>query len=132
MIPKDITFLVIDDYETIRNMVVESLRREGFSGTINTATNGREAVNLLEKSDSNYQFVICDYMMPELDGLGVLQHTRGMDKYKNIPFLMLTAEKERTKIMNCLKSGASNYLMKPWNPKVLKEKIEFCWGKHNS
>ena len=124
------TFLVVDDYESIINMVKSNLRENGFDGKIITASNGKEAKNLLEQG-AEVDFIICDFVMPEMNGAALLQWVRSQTKYQNLPYLMLTANQDRASIMECLKGGASNYLLKPWGPENLLAKIKYCWEKHH-
>lgn len=131
MAPLDINFLIVDDYEPNLNMLTKSLREMGFTGNIASAVDGKEALILINDDSNKFDFFICDFVMPEVNGLGVLVGTRALDLYKNAPFLMLTAEADRNTIMSCIKAGSSNYLMKPWAPESLLEKIHFCWDKHN-
>ncbi len=127
MTPRNINFLIVDDYKTITNMVTKFLKDEGFHGEFFTAANGKEALELLDQKEIKIDFIISDYQMPEMDGAALLRKIREDSRYENTPFLMLTAIKNAANIIASLLSGVTNYLIKPWSPKALIEKIDVCW-----
>lgn len=134
MMSNDTTFLVIDDQAIIRSAVKSQLREIGFSGKIFTADDGQKGFEELQKltdTDDNIEFIICDIVMPNMNGLEFLKLIRSEEKYKNVPVLMLTAESEIKIVMDAILAGASNYLVKPWSNEDLSEKIGLCWKKHN-
>ncbi|MDZ4672126.1 MAG: response regulator [Phototrophicales bacterium] len=103
--------LVIEDADTLRNDVVEMLSFEGY--TVFDAENGLIGVEkaLAELPD----LIICDIMMPELDGYGVLERLRKEAKTATIPFIFMTARTERSDIRTGMIQGADDYLTKPFN-----------------
>ncbi len=108
---KEARFLIVDDYDAILIMVENSLHKNGFTGELHFARNGKEALEVLLRED--IEFIICDFVMPEI----------------KTPFLMLTAENDRDSVMSCIQSGVTNYMIKPWSPQTLVEKISYCWTK---
>jgi two-component system chemotaxis response regulator CheY len=117
-------FLVVDDSATMRRIVVNSLHRVGFPDVIE-AGDGREA---LEKLDESIGFIITDWNMPNMGGVELAQEVRSRPAYANLPMLMVTARSVREDIMTALASGLNNYIVKPFTPQVLKEKIDAMLG----
>jgi two-component system chemotaxis response regulator CheY len=113
-------FLVVDDSSTMRRIVVNSLQRIGFSATVEAA-DGKEA---LEKFDSSVTFVITDWNMPNMTGTELARALRGRDDGKNVPILMVTARSVREDIIEAMEAGVNNYIVKPFTPQILKEKID--------
>lgn len=112
--------LVIEDTAEILNNILDFLEAEDFEGS--GATNGREGV-ALAKSEG-FDLIICDIMMPELDGYGVLQALRADPNTVNIPLIFLTAKGDRSDVRQGMNLGADDYLTKPFTKKELLEAIE--------
>ena len=113
-------FLVVDDSATMRRIVVNSLQRIGFTQCVE-AGDGREA---LDKYDPSVTFVITDWNMPNMSGTELARALRERADGKNVPILMVTARSVREDILTALESGVNNYIVKPFTPQVLKEKID--------
>jgi len=114
-------FLVVDDSATMRRIVVNSLQRIGFSTCIE-AGDGREA---LEKFDDSVSFVITDWNMPNMSGTELARALRGReDSGRTVPILMVTARSVKEDILTAMECGVNNYIVKPFTPQVLKEKID--------
>jgi two-component system chemotaxis response regulator CheY len=113
-------FLVVDDSATMRRIVVNSLQRIGYADIVE-AGDGREA---LDKLDASVGFIITDWNMPNMSGIELAQEVRARDGFKQLPILMVTARSVREDIMTALESGLNYYIVKPFTPQVLKEKID--------
>jgi two-component system chemotaxis response regulator CheY len=113
-------FLIIDDSATMRRIVVNSLQRIGVTDVIE-AGDGREALN---KFDSSVGFIITDWNMPNMAGVDFARAIRARDDGKSVPILMMTTRSLREDIITALESGVNNYVVKPFTPQVLKEKID--------
>jgi two-component system chemotaxis response regulator CheY len=113
-------FLVVDDSATMRRIVVNSLQRIGFTQCVE-AGDGREA---LDKYDPSVTFVITDWNMPNMSGTELARALRERPDGKAVPILMVTARSVREDILTALESGVNNYIVKPFTPQVLKEKID--------
>ena len=113
-------FLVVDDSATMRRIVVNSLQRIGFTQCVEAA-DGREA---LDKYDPSVTFVITDWNMPNMSGTELARALRERPDGKTVPILMVTARSVREDILTALESGVNNYIVKPFTPQVLKEKID--------
>ncbi len=113
-------FLVVDDSATMRRIVINSLQRIGFSDTVE-AGDGQEA---LAKFDSSIQFVITDWNMPNMSGTEFTKVLRSRDDGRHVPILMVTARSVKEDILTAMEAGVNNYIVKPFTPQVLKEKID--------
>ncbi len=113
-------FLVVDDSATMRRIVVNSLHRIGFTHCVEAA-DGVEALALF---DSSIAFVITDWNMPKMSGTELVQALRQRDDGRTVPVLMITARSVREDIITALEAGVNNYIVKPFTPRVLKEKID--------
>ncbi len=110
-------FLVVDDSSTMRRIIKNSLQRIGFEDVIE-AENGKDA---LEKI-SGIDIILTDWNMPEMDGLEFVKNVRAQNA--KIPILMITTNAAKDDIIEALKHGVNNYIVKPFTPETLKEKIE--------
>jgi two-component system chemotaxis response regulator CheY len=119
-------FLVVDDSATMRRIVVNSLQRIGFTQCVE-AGDGREA---LDKYDPSVTFVITDWNMPNMSGTELARALRERPDGKTVPILMVTARSVREDILTALESGVNNYIVKPFTPQVLKEKIDQLLASH--
>ncbi len=113
-------FLVVDDSPTMRRILVNSLQRIGHSQCVE-AGDGKEA---LEKFDSTIQFVITDWAMPNMSGLDLTRALRERPDAAGVPILMVTTRSVREDIVAAVEAGVNNYVVKPFTPQVLKEKID--------
>jgi two-component system chemotaxis response regulator CheY len=112
--------LVVDDSATMRRILVNSLQRIGYSECVE-ASDGREAV---DKFDSSIQFVITDWNMPNMSGLDLARALRAHPDGKSVPILMVTTRSVKEDIIAAIQAGVNNYIVKPFTPQVLKEKID--------
>lgn len=113
-------FLVVDDSVTMRRIIMNSLQRIGYPDSIE-ASDGVEA---LERFSPEIEFVITDWNMPNMGGLEFVQTLRARPEGANVPVLMVTARSIREDIIAAAEAGVNNYIVKPFTPQVLKEKIE--------
>ncbi|MCL0035238.1 response regulator [Thermodesulfovibrionales bacterium] len=124
-----IKVLVVDDFPTMRRIIKNLLKQIGFEH-IEEAENGTQALNKL-KNDS-FGLVVSDWNMPEMNGITFLRNTRQSEDFKGIPFLMVTAEAEKEKVIEAIKAGVDSYVVKPFTSEILKEKIEKIAEKKKS
>lgn len=110
--------LIVDDASFTRDLVKKGVRA-GYPGfVIHEAANGRQAQTKL--SNGGYDLVLCDWEMPELSGLEVLEWMRNEDNLANIPFVMITSRGDREHVVKAVEKGATNYVVKPFtNEKLL-------------
>lgn len=117
-------FLVVDDSATMRRIVINSLQRIGYGDCVE-ASDGAEALELFDQS---IDFVITDWNMPNVGGLELVRALRAREDGMNVPILMVTTRSVREDIMTAAQAGVNNYVVKPFTPQVLKEKIEQVLG----
>jgi len=117
---KNMRILVVDDFNTMRRIVKNILKQLGFEN-VGEAENGQEALEVLKKE--KFDFVITDWNMPIMTGLDLLKAIKADAALKDIPVMMVTAEAQQQNIVEAVKTGASNYIVKPFTAEVLEEKI---------
>jgi two-component system, chemotaxis family, chemotaxis protein CheY len=115
-------FLVVDDSITMRRIVVNSLKGLGYSDFLE-AGDGKEAMDVLN-SDDSVTFVITDWNMPNVSGLELVKMIRTHGTYGGVPILMVTTRGVKEDIMEALAAKVNNYVIKPFTPPILKEKID--------
>ena len=118
--------LVIDDFEIAREMLKKDLAQLGCTN-IEEAEDGNIAwvkMNQAYELNTKFDLIICDWGMPVMTGLQLLEKCREDSKFSTILFIMLTAESENQNVIKALMSGASEYMIKPVNAAILKKKIE--------
>jgi two-component system, sensor histidine kinase and response regulator len=115
-----IKILVIEDEQYIRENIQELLEAKGYK--VRTAANGKQGV--LEAIDYRPNLIVCDVMMPKMDGFKVLEYVRKTSTIQNIPFILLTAKVDKTDIRMGMELGADDYITKPFSAKDLVKAIE--------
>lgn len=125
----NLKFLVVDDSVTMRRIVINTLSTLNFKNYVE-ASNGAEALSKLEEN-SDINFVITDWNMPEMTGIELVKAIRTNDKFKHLAILMVTTRGLKEDIIEALKNGVDNYILKPFTPAVLKEKIEQILNSKN-
>ncbi|RPH26532.1 chemotaxis protein CheY [Buttiauxella warmboldiae] len=126
MASKDLRFLVIDDFATMRRIVRNLLQELGFSN-IEEAEDGQDALTKLRAAP--FDFVISDWNMPNLDGLQLLNEIRKDSALKSLPVLMVTAEAKKENIIAAAQAGANGYVVKPFTAATLEEKLNKIFEK---
>jgi len=115
-------FLIVDDSVTMRRIVVNTLKNLGYSDFVE-AIDGREALEKLS-ADENINFVVTDWNMPVISGLELVKSIRSTDKFGKLPILMVTTRGIKEDIIEALTAKVNNYVVKPFTPAILKEKID--------
>ena len=118
--------LVVDDHQTMRRIVVQTLKTLGFTN-MDTPDDGATALPMLEAGD--FEFLVSDWNMPKLQGIDLLRAVRANDKLKALPVLLLTAEAKPQQIVEAAKAGVNDYVVKPFTPETLQKKIEKIFSK---
>ncbi|MDC0336069.1 response regulator [Pseudodesulfovibrio sp.] len=117
--------LVVDDSSTMRRIISNTLKELGMRNIV-MADDGTTAWEKLQKDDID--LILSDHKMPKMSGEEFLKLVRGSEEYKDLPFIMITAESFQENVMNAVKLGVSNYIVKPFSAKQLLEKLlkVFC------
>ncbi len=118
--------LVVDDSSTMRRIIKNTLEKLGHPDVLE-AEHGVEAWDLLNKNN-DIKVVITDWNMPEMNGLDLVKKIRAEKKYEDMPIIMVTTEGGKAEVITALKAGVNNYIVKPFTPQVLKEKLEDVLG----
>ena len=113
--------LIVDDFATMRRILKNIMKQIGFSD-ITEADNGKNALKAL-KSDK-IDLVMCDWNMPEMPGIDVLNAVRADNDLKDTPFIMVTAEAQKENILEAVKAGVSSYIVKPFTAETVEEKLQ--------
>jgi adenylate cyclase len=111
--------LIVDDHRENRDLLRQRLDREGFATEV--AVDGLEALDRLEKT--RIDLVLLDVLMPGMDGIEVLRRIKTSDSLKVIPVIMLSSLDEIKRVVQCIEGGAEDYLSKPFNPVLLRARI---------
>ncbi|MFQ5597160.1 MAG: response regulator [Nitrospiria bacterium] len=113
--------LIVDDMSTMRRILKNALRQLGYRN-IEEAENGQLAFSKVRETPLD--LIITDWNMPTMDGLGLLKAVRDDPNYKAIPVLMVTAQAEQKYVLEAIRAGATNYIVKPFTADTLKTKID--------
>jgi class 3 adenylate cyclase/CheY-like chemotaxis protein len=122
----DPVVLIVDDNEDNRFTLSMRLESCGYSNVV-TAENGREALGKMRAGPVD--LVLLDIMMPELDGYGVLEEIRADTALRGIPVVVISALDDINSVVRCIELGATDYLTKPFNPVLLKARVDNCIEK---
>jgi two-component system, chemotaxis family, chemotaxis protein CheY len=120
VLDKNMKILVVDDFATMRRIVKNILKQLSFMN-ITEADDGSTALEVLRQE--KIDLVVSDWNMPKLDGIGLLKAMKSDEALKVIPFLLVTAEAQPDSIVEAIKNGASNYIIKPFTAETLSQKI---------
>jgi len=126
VVQKNISILVVDDFPTMRRIVKNLLKELGFEN-MEEAEDGNMALEMLR--NSHFDLVVSDWNMPNLDGLGMLQHIRADPALAKTPVLMVTAEAKKENIIAAAQAGANGYVVKPFTAATLEEKLNKIFEK---
>ena len=117
---KQITILVIEDDKNLKRLIKSHLKNFGFE-RIQEADDGNSALQIL--SEINIDLIIADWHMPGMDGLEFYALLKNKDGFKDIPFLMVTGEAKKEKVIEAFTSGIKNYIIKPFEAEDLERKV---------
>ena len=115
--------LVVDDMMTMRKLVGKVCREIGFTN-ITEAADGALGWEQVNNASPPFGLIISDWNMPNCSGLDFLKRVRSDTRFSKLPFVLVTAEAEQHQIVEAIKAGVSNYVVKPFTGDSLKEKLE--------
>ena len=120
--------LVVDDQFSVRQMTRLALEKIGVR-LIHEAENGQEALSkaLAQPLD----LIISDFNMPEMDGIGLLRAVRGHQAIRKTPFILITGRGDRELVVKAAQAGVNNYVVKPFDESILRQKMEAVLGRIN-
>jgi two-component system, chemotaxis family, chemotaxis protein CheY len=117
---QELKILLVDDFATMRRVIRGLLKQIGYENIIE-ADDGVSALRILKAQ--KIDIIISDWNMPNMTGIELLKAVRGDDSIGKTPFLMVTAESLQDNVVQAVKAGVSNYIVKPFSAEILNEKI---------
>ena len=118
--------LVVDDSSTMRRIIKNILARLGYIDVLEGG-DGLEGWAALD-ANPDVEMLITDWNMPEMNGLELVKKVRADARFKDLPIIMVTTEGGKAEVITALKAGVNNYIVKPFTPQVLKEKLAAVMG----
>ena len=115
------TVLVVDDSRIMRNIVKNTFEQLKKPAYYLEAQDGKKALEIL--SENHVDLVLLDWNMPKLSGIDFLKTVRAMEKYINLPIIMVTSEASKLSVVEAVRAGATAYITKPFSAKVFMEKL---------
>lgn len=116
-----IKILVVDDFATMRRIMKNILKQLGYTN-VSEADDGTTALEEMKKT--TYDLIVSDWNMPKMTGLELLKTVRADPVYKEVPFLMVTAEAQKQNVIEAVQAGVSNYVVKPFTAEAIAEKLD--------
>ena len=126
---KNLKILIVDDLQSMRSTVRSILKQIGFTH-ISEAGDGLQALSQLKKS--KHDLLITDWNMPNMDGISLIRMIRGDADLKDLLVLMVTAEADKEHVVQAIKVGISDYIVKPFTADTLQAKIEKIFSHKSS
>lgn len=111
--------LVVDDSATMRRIIVNNLQAAGYEDIVQ-AGNGLEALSNM----AGVEMILTDWNMPVMDGLSLVKEIRKNPAFGNVPIVMVTTEGAQEEVIEALKQGVNDYIVKPFSKQTLIEKVE--------
>ena len=118
--------LVVDDSSTMRRIIKNTLSRLGYEDVLEGEDGVQGWTALNENPDIG--MLITDWNMPEMNGLELVKKVRADSRFTDLPIIMVTTEGGKAEVITALKAGVNNYIVKPFTPQVLKEKLSAVLG----
>jgi two-component system, chemotaxis family, chemotaxis protein CheY len=118
--------LLVDDSRTMRN-IQKKVLADLCAMVFVEAGDGLEALSIISEHPDGFQLMLVDWNMPNMDGLTLVQRVREHDK--KTPIVMVTTEAEKTRVIDAIKAGVNNYVIKPFTPESLIEKVKVTLSK---
>lgn len=139
MFPPDTRFLIVEDSEIMLGMIKSEINKLGYRDvlTFSDALEALSALTVLSEQGSRSEqqlrrtVILSDLSMPRMSGLEFLKRLKSTPRFSDIPFIMITTEGDRFKVLEVLTTGATSYLIKPFNHEKLKLTLENTWKKSN-
>lgn len=123
--------LVVDDMKTMRMVMKKALKELGFTNVFE-ADDGESAWPMIEQAASGgepFGLILSDWNMPKMEGIELLRKVRTNQRLSKTPFILVTAESEKSQVMEAMKLGVSNYVIKPFTADDIKEKLRQVYDR---
>jgi len=115
--------LVVDDFLTMRRILKNILKQVGFK-KMDEAEDGAQALDMIKNADPPFDLIIADWNMPKMTGIELLKAIRADPDLKHLPVIMVTAEAQKSRVLEAVQAGVSNYIVKPFTAETVKGKLE--------
>jgi two-component system chemotaxis response regulator CheY len=115
--------LVVDDFLTMRRILKNILKQVGFK-RMEEAEDGAQALDMIKNADPTFDLIIADWNMPKMTGIELLKAIRADPELKHLPVIMVTAEAQKSRVLEAVQAGVSNYIVKPFTAETVKGKLE--------
>lgn len=118
--------LLVDDFSMVRASIKNILKDLGITN-IHEAKDGQQGLDMLAEAQSKnepFDLVFCDWNMPNMSGIDMLKEVKSRPELSDLPIVMVTAERDRANVVQALKQGAKDYVVKPFNKAQISKKIE--------
>ena len=119
--------LSVDDSAIIRKIIRSAVEVLGYD--LSEASEGMEALAVLEENYENTELILLDWNMPGMNGLEFLEKVKKDSRFRNIPVMMVTTESERENIVKAIQAGAKHYMTKPFTTEDISKRILECLGR---
>ncbi|CBH25745.1 two-component system chemotaxis response regulator CheY [Salinibacter ruber] len=116
-------FLIVDDSPTMLRIIRNALQEIGYDDIVE-AEDGEDALEKLEENAPD--FVVTDWNMPNMNGVDLTSNIRNHPEYSDLPILMITTRGMKEDVKTAMKAEVNNYIVKPFEPEVLEEKVDSC------
>ncbi|MCS3645376.1 response regulator [Salinibacter ruber] len=116
-------FLIVDDSPTMLRIIRNALQEIGYDDIVE-AEDGEDALEKLEENAP--EFVVTDWNMPNMNGVDLTSNIRNHPEYSDLPILMITTRGMKEDVKTAMKAEVNNYIVKPFEPEVLEEKVDSC------
>lgn len=123
---RELKYLIIDDSATVRKLVAKTVETKFGAGGIYLASDGLEALEVLKANPID--IIISDWEMPNMAGDELLMEVRNNPKWKDIPFIIMTTHGEKDFLVTAIQLGVSQYIVKPFAPEELEDKVRKSWN----
>lgn len=123
--PLNGSILVVEDNRVNRQILAQLLKKNRYQ--VETAENGKEALELVARQQ--FDVILLDILMPEIDGFQVLEQLKASPRYRHIPVLVISGLEDIDNIVRSIEMGAEDYLLKPFNQAILKARLSACLEK---
>jgi len=123
-----VNILIVDDSRIMRNIVKNTLKSMyNIEGSYHEASNGEEAFNILQNQPCD--LLLLDWNMPLLNGIDLVRRLRQLERFKQLPIIMVTSEAAKYNVVEAIKAGVNDYLIKPVTERNLYEKVRKYFEK---
>lgn len=116
------TILIVDDFDSIRSFIGQTLQREGYQ--VLFAVDGQDAFHKL--MENQVDLIVSDFNMPNMNGLDLLKKIRGLDKFRSTPFFIISTKADTKAVLEGKKLGLNGWVKKPYNQQVFFSQIKYA------